>query len=506
MASAAIIALHWTGVILRHLPEIIKLGHELYSLFCSIRGKHNDKQAVVKSMKLLNRHQDDIDRVLQDPQQKQELLNGLTILMRRINESNGNNNALPQGAYGCNTTSSGGKDCGASFSSKSSSGGSDCGSSFPSKSSFKGARWMECDVCRSDYDTTTKRPLILNCGHTFCRECVEALARRGLIKCPNCRTSEMRSIAAIPTNSVLMPVLEDRGSQSDDDSCCGKGSGTGSCSNGDSDGGCDSVTLSFEQQLQFAIFLSKQDAQVQGQAEVERRWQEVEEEDDRLLAEALQMSEMYEASRLCAERNQAASASGIFDQPKKESCAEQGLCGAPSSDPAENEDVDNDALFAYKLQQEEIAKMKRLCGNSSNDWNKEMHSFFGPSLCGMDEDGNLRQEENAMNGREQDDDDGATCCRRMEDGDEDGATCHRRSDVDEDEVTCNGRDERDGGKKCSYSDDENDDLKKCSGDGSDEEERKKKCLALAQKGEELLIEMAIQLSLQHPQPSDPENK
>ncbi|XP_063888137.1 uncharacterized protein LOC135115370 [Scylla paramamosain] len=494
MANVAMMAISWTSVILRSLPEIIKAGHELYSLWCSIRGEHQGNEAVVKSMKLLNRYQDDIGRLLQDPQQKRDLLEGLTILMNRINESNDNNNTGSPRASGRNTTSSGGGDSGASF---------------PSKSSFKGARWMECDVCREDYTTTTtKRPLILHCGHTFCRECVEVLARRGLIRCPTCRKCEMRSLASIPTNTVMISMLEDWGNQGDNDSCNGMSKGKSSCTGDRGSGsgsGCDSISLSYKEQIQFAIFLSKQEAEAQGEAQVERRWQEVEEAADMMLAEALQVSEMYEASRLCAERQQAASAPGSHDLPEeeKESCAASGSGSA--------EDEDASVLLAYKLQQEEIAMMQRLCGNASNDWSKEMNCFFGPSLCGMGEDGNnFRGRDNATNGREQDSgEDGTTCCRGMEDEDNDdegGAACHRRGDDGEDEAMCCGREEEEeGGKKCSNSD-EDDDLKKCCGDSCREEECDKRFLELMKSEEALLVEMALQLSLHYPQPSDSEDK
>ncbi|XP_045105853.1 uncharacterized protein LOC123501221 isoform X1 [Portunus trituberculatus] len=527
MASVAVIALNWTSVILRYLPEIVKIGQELYSLYCSMRGTQQDKNTVLKSMKLLNKYQDDIDRLLQNPEEKKDLMNGLTVLMRRINENNGNGNssAGPPGASGCNTTSFADEDCGGSFS---------------SKSSFKGARWMECDVCRGDYNTTNKRPLIFHCGHTFCWPCVERLACRGLIKCPTCRSCETRSLPSIPTNTVLISMLEDLASQ---------GEGKSSYSSDDK-GRCDSDStnsMSYEHQIQFAIFLSKQEAEAQGKTLVEERWQEVV-ESDRMLAIALQESLVYDASLQCAKCHQPGSASASDKPPKdeKESCAASGRDGAA-------EDEDASVLLAYKLQQEELAKMKRLCGNESSDWNKEVHRFFGSSLCSLDEDSNnLRREENDMNGRQQDnDEDEATCCRRMENesndenestycrgmenesndeneatccrgmenesndeneatycrgmnnehDEQEGVACYRRGDNGEDEVMCCRMDEEEEDeKKSSYSNDE-DDMRKRSG-GHYNKER----LALMKQGEELLIEMAIQLSLNHPQPSDPDDK
>lgn len=97
--------------------------------------------------------------------------------------------------------------------------------------------------------------------------------------------------------------------QGDDDSCCGASGGGGG-------GGCDGISLSYEQQIEYAIFLSQQQAENQGEAYVETRWREVEEAEDERLARALQDSEIYEASRVCSERHWA-ERNGALDPPDK---------------------------------------------------------------------------------------------------------------------------------------------------------------------------------------------
>lgn len=77
------------------------------------------------------------------------------------------------------------------------------------------------------------------------------------------------------------------------------------------------MPLSYEQQIEYAIFLSQQQAQNQGASYVEASWREVEEAEDESLARALQDWEIYEASRLCFKRYQAEGANGALDPPDK---------------------------------------------------------------------------------------------------------------------------------------------------------------------------------------------
>ena len=73
--------------------------------------------------------------------------------------------------------------------------GGDCGASVPSKSSFKRVLgWMECDVCRDDYNTTTRRPLILHCGHTVCRQCVGRCLHHCTVHTLGCSVHEPKQL------------------------------------------------------------------------------------------------------------------------------------------------------------------------------------------------------------------------------------------------------------------------------------------------------------------------
>ena len=50
---------------------------------------------------------------------------------------------------------------------------------------------LECKICYEPYNTTSRKPLILPCGHTFCKDTISKLinkTQRGAIECPNCKT------------------------------------------------------------------------------------------------------------------------------------------------------------------------------------------------------------------------------------------------------------------------------------------------------------------------------
>ena len=44
---------------------------------------------------------------------------------------------------------------------------------------------FECKICYSPYNDTDKVPLVLPCGHTYCKECIKTLYINRRVKCPN---------------------------------------------------------------------------------------------------------------------------------------------------------------------------------------------------------------------------------------------------------------------------------------------------------------------------------
>ena len=49
---------------------------------------------------------------------------------------------------------------------------------------------LECKICFETYNTTNRKPLVLPCGHTFCKVTISDLIhkkQRGAIECPLCK-------------------------------------------------------------------------------------------------------------------------------------------------------------------------------------------------------------------------------------------------------------------------------------------------------------------------------
>ena len=67
---------------------------------------------------------------------------------------------------------------------------------------------MECGVCFLRYDSNNlaRVPLLLECGHTFCKACVCELLSKNP-NCPLCRTRIIKRLPDLKTNFALLDVL-----------------------------------------------------------------------------------------------------------------------------------------------------------------------------------------------------------------------------------------------------------------------------------------------------------
>ncbi|CAL2029389.1 unnamed protein product [Caenorhabditis brenneri] len=86
------------------------------------------------------------------------------------------------------------------------------------KLDFTTADLITCLICIREFDTRTRTPKVLHCGHTVCEECTESLRDRHTsyiaIRCPTCRqfTSRM-SAQTCNTNFQLMGYLAEKEKQ-----------------------------------------------------------------------------------------------------------------------------------------------------------------------------------------------------------------------------------------------------------------------------------------------------
>ena len=65
---------------------------------------------------------------------------------------------------------------------------------------------LECSVCLESLDASSK---VLPCQHTFCKRCLEEIiCTKNELRCPECRTLVNISVDDLPTNILLIRLLE----------------------------------------------------------------------------------------------------------------------------------------------------------------------------------------------------------------------------------------------------------------------------------------------------------
>jgi len=68
----------------------------------------------------------------------------------------------------------------------------------------------ECSICCEVFNEDDHRPLVLPCGHTLCKECINTIIS-GLwnptVECPICRKTHSVATSQLPTNFVVLDLL-----------------------------------------------------------------------------------------------------------------------------------------------------------------------------------------------------------------------------------------------------------------------------------------------------------
>lgn len=66
---------------------------------------------------------------------------------------------------------------------------------------------LECPLCLEPLDVTAK---VLPCQHTFCKSCLQRQeeSSRAALRCPECRSSVAGAVEELPTNLLLVRLLE----------------------------------------------------------------------------------------------------------------------------------------------------------------------------------------------------------------------------------------------------------------------------------------------------------
>lgn len=67
---------------------------------------------------------------------------------------------------------------------------------------------LSCPICMNRFNEGRQVPLVLGCGHTFCRDCLTSLAStKRQLRCPTCNRSETIQVTDLPRNYVLSEIL-----------------------------------------------------------------------------------------------------------------------------------------------------------------------------------------------------------------------------------------------------------------------------------------------------------
>ncbi|OMJ84811.1 hypothetical protein SteCoe_13998 [Stentor coeruleus] len=65
---------------------------------------------------------------------------------------------------------------------------------------------MECSVCFEMYNSSTKQPIVLECGHTLCKECIQDIMKK-MKECPMDRESITKPLNQLKINYSLLEIL-----------------------------------------------------------------------------------------------------------------------------------------------------------------------------------------------------------------------------------------------------------------------------------------------------------
>ena len=71
-------------------------------------------------------------------------------------------------------------------------------------SSIEPSSTMECHICYNLFDTEDRRPLNLECSHTFCKGCI---SQGRLRTCPTCRYPIKKAATRLLPNFAIMEAI-----------------------------------------------------------------------------------------------------------------------------------------------------------------------------------------------------------------------------------------------------------------------------------------------------------
>ncbi|XP_050710262.1 uncharacterized protein LOC126995008 isoform X2 [Eriocheir sinensis] len=83
---AAQLLAQWGPTIVKNLPTILLAADGMYKIYRTVSDSNEEKKTVHEAMKLIEEKQGDIDRLMEDNKKMKSVLEGLTLLMDRLNQ------------------------------------------------------------------------------------------------------------------------------------------------------------------------------------------------------------------------------------------------------------------------------------------------------------------------------------------------------------------------------------------------------------------------------------
>jgi hypothetical protein len=66
---------------------------------------------------------------------------------------------------------------------------------------------MDCSICLERFDQDSKKPMVLECGHTFCIHCVYEIYKKSKIECPIDRSALLQPLKKVKINYSLQDIV-----------------------------------------------------------------------------------------------------------------------------------------------------------------------------------------------------------------------------------------------------------------------------------------------------------
>lgn len=66
---------------------------------------------------------------------------------------------------------------------------------------------ITCPICFDQYNSQDKIPRILQCGHTFCQNCLMDLRTSNILTCPTCRKYFTPDVKQLIKNFTILDYI-----------------------------------------------------------------------------------------------------------------------------------------------------------------------------------------------------------------------------------------------------------------------------------------------------------